>query len=192
MILPIDNTILYNDCMAIETNILDDHSGKITGQELAKMSPGYEVFHCDSSTADLLHHYNLLDYTTPGLEQLKLGIIDLFFSNIDTKQSTYYIQMWLNVFREGESIGWHAHHKQTPHEDAWYGFYIVNGEGSETQEESGSIASTNGLLTLFEIDPLMKHRTSPWYGKSKNRITIGYNIYQRPGDILVPIMKDSK
>ena len=123
--------------------------------------------------------YNLFTFSTTELVQLYNIICEKTDSLLE-KDTSYVIKSWMNIYRKGESIGWHDH---WPAKDkVWHGFYCVNTEevNSSTLYKIPGVAgevdvpSKDGLLVVGKSDN-DKHRSTPWYGKTP-RITLAFDI----------------
>jgi hypothetical protein len=90
----------------------------------------------------------------------------------------------LNVYRKGESIGWHGH--QTPNYNAWHGFVCVDTEpesytsyrwpnNKERDNLILDVPSKDGLIVLGLSNGDI-HRSSEWQIAERNRVTIAFDI----------------
>lgn len=128
--------------------------------------------------------YNVFFYPFDGFHELFFSIRDVFrICNSDACMKTnYYIQCWLNVYKEDDFIDWHSH--WPPESRSWHGFYCVNGANSSTSyclpgkkigQSDVIIESKNDLLVLSRSDG-DKHKSSPWKNDVAPRITIAFDI----------------
>lgn len=130
--------------------------------------------------------YNYFLYPYDGMLGL-LSEIKKFFIEInpDAVSSEWVLQGWLNIYRDGEHIGWHDH---GPY--GWHGYYCVQVEPNSgtlyrippDMEKVITVASEDNLLVLGKCQG-DAHRSTEWR-HSYPRITIGFDII-RPPAILI-------
>jgi hypothetical protein len=137
-------------------------------------------------TTQLFSSYNLFMYPYNGFYELYQEI-KTFFEPYKDKDKNYYIQCWLNFYREGDFINWHGHW----HENAksWHGFFCVDCEPSKTTyripgvKNDIDVISKNNLLVISRSDG-DSHRTWPWPYSDRPRITIAFDIL--PSEYIEP------
>ena len=166
----LDNKQLYKDCLVAEKYIKDNLSVKISPER---------VFAFGNYTSAAHTYYNLFTLTIPSLSKLYKEL-SYHISPLLDYDKTYYIRCWLNVFREKENIDWHSHFP--PEDKAWHGFYCVNVKDSytsyaiPTSKRIINIPSKEGRLVIGKSDG-DQHKSSPWKGFKKPRITIAFDIF---------------
>lgn len=145
-----------------------------------------------SITTNLYNTYNLFLYPYDEFYELFHEIKTLFRECcIDDEQ--YYLQCWVNFYKQGDFIDWHQH--WLPEKNSWHGFFCVDCEPSKTTymvpgvKDPVDIISEDNMLVLSRSNG-DTHRTWPWEDKNRDRITIAFDIVPRhfvqtPG---VPIM----
>lgn len=188
----IDNEKLYDECLAIEEEKLAELDGEKTGAELSGILNDPTInrmvtsdfkpseFQCHSRVANLFPHYNIATYDIENIQTLKEEIIRVFKEKFNPEQGTYYIHLWVNILRYGETIGWHYH--RIIGDKSWHGVYYVHATGSETLygdnfQVEKAINSENGYLAITETTQYMD-AVEAWQHKDKHRVTIGYDIFQ--------------
>jgi predicted RNA binding protein YcfA (HicA-like mRNA interferase family) len=109
----------------------------------------------------------------------------MFHQLNDLPDEQFYIQCWLNFYRKGEFIDWHAH--WDPHYKSWHGFYCVSGKGSHTtyklppdHKKEVVIPTVMNQIVLSKSDGDI-HRSSDWK-EDYPRITIAFDIV--PGKMI--------
>jgi hypothetical protein len=132
-------------------------------------------------TTKVHDQYNLFLHPLEEFHSLYFEIQKLF-RQLNTNQEEYYIQCWLNLYKQGNFIDWHEHYPA--HLNAYHGFYCVDCEPSKTSyrlpnvEDIVDIDSKNNLLVLSKSDGDW-HRTWPWQFADRDRITIAFDIVPR-------------
>lgn len=162
----LNNDELFNECMRVEDFLIRAIQDPAPLQD-------YGCF-----TSANYNKYNLFNFHTKNINKL-FGIFQKYIKPTLDKNEQYMIQCWLNVFREGQFIDWHAHwpaeHKVT------HGYYCVNVGDSITSYKFPStgveydVSNKNGLLVFGESAGDF-HKSSAWTDKSKERITIAFDI----------------
>lgn len=134
-----------------------------------------------SLTTKLYNNYNIFFYSFEGLHEL-YGEIQKMFHDCCIDEEKYYIQAWLNIYKEGQYIDWHNHWIDT--ENSWHGYFCVECEPSKTTyripgvKEEVDIISQNNLLVMSRSAG-DTHRTWPWEHADRDRITIAFDILPR-------------
>lgn len=132
-------------------------------------------------TTKVHEQYNLLMYNFEEFHSLYFQI-QTVLQQLDKSNNQYYIQCWMNIFKQGEFIDWHEHYP--PSHNSWHGFYCVDTEPSKTTyklpttQEHIDIISKNNLLVISKGDGDW-HRTWPWEFSNRDRITIAFDIVPR-------------
>lgn len=122
--------------------------------------------------------YNLLMYGFSEFHSLYFEI-QKTFRQINTNNDQYYIQSWLNMYKQGNFVDWHNHYP--PRCNSWHGFFCVDCEPSKTTYRIPNVAnpidiiSENNLLVISKSDG-DSHRTWPWEFEDRDRITIAFDI----------------
>lgn len=137
----------------------------------------------------LFSNYNLLMYALPGFNELYHEIKSFFHDMLPhTNTDKFYIQCWLNVYKKGDFIDWHAH--WPPEQNSWHGFYCVDcGTHSGTiyrlpvTKQEVFVPSENNLLVLSKSDGDL-HKSTEWFDDLNPRITIAFDIV--PRQFIVP------
>lgn len=120
--------------------------------------------------------YNLFNFHTPELNNLYKALQSTIIPKIP--KDHYMIQCWLNVFRRGQFIDWHAHwpaeHKVI------HGYYCVNVGDSITSYKfpngaGTEVANRDGLLVFGKSEDDL-HRSSEWTDEKVPRVTIAFDI----------------
>ena len=132
-------------------------------------------------TSNVFMSYNLLMYPFDGFHDLFVEINRSFHAmriHQKVEHTKFYIQCWLNVFKENQFLSWHKHWE--PEFDAWHGFYCVQvGESSTAyilkDKTELTVQSQDNLLVLSKSDGDI-HRSSPWVRSDMDRITIAFDI----------------
>lgn len=159
----IDNEHLYLDCLELEQELL-----KQIGEPAE--AGGY-----GNVTSANYRRYNMFHYHYPGLNGMYRALQEKVRPHLPNEQ--WMVQCWLNVFRKGESIKWHAH--WPPECRAWHGFYCVNVTGSYTHYlingQQYDIEGHNGLLVFGKSDN-DTHRSGDWDREDMCRVTIAFDI----------------
>jgi len=124
-------------------------------------------------------NYNLFTFPSHNLMALYREIQRVIHPYLP--HPNYMCQAWLNVYREGQSIGWH-HHWEADFE-SYHGFYCVDVEttSSETAyrlrddpDKIYKVPSRNGRL-VFGKSSNDQHTSSIWRCTTP-RITIAFDI----------------
>lgn len=129
------------------------------------------------------YNYNYLLYPLKGMPNLYNKIKETFYMCLqESKYEEYSIQCWLNVYRKGNFIDWHAHWPEKW--EAWHGFYCVDVEpDSHTMyrlkdkripEDDIKVESKNNLLVLSKSGYDI-HKSSEW-DQDYPRITVAFDI----------------
>lgn len=127
----------------------------------------------------LYSHYNVFHFPLPGFHSLFREIVRCLAAHrCCDRDARYYLQSWLNVFHDGETVGWHRH--WPPEARSFHGFYCVDVEGSSTEylfadrKSAVEIVGLDNTLVLGPADGDV-HRTTSRRGK-RPRITIAFDI----------------
>lgn len=143
--------------------------------------------------AKLYSQYNLMMYPLPGFHSLYNEIRETFHrvrEHQDIPHKPHYLQCWVNVFEQGQYIGWHYH--WLPEFQAWHGFYCVDVEPNSSTtyklDKEVVIESKNNLLVISKSAGDL-HRSSEW-NEIRPRITIAFDII--PADTLCDGFYDKK
>ena len=120
--------------------------------------------------------YNLFNFHTAQINKLFRAIQKHVLAVMPKDE--YMIQCWLNVFRVGQFIDWHAHwpaeHK------VFHGYYCVNVGDSITSykfpnDTGAKVQNKNGLLVYGKSCGDL-HRSSEWDNPEVPRITIAFDV----------------
>lgn len=199
LITDIDNVILYDDCIATEEKIAKDfakaksYKDKSKDHEKSKKTKEMPLnnlvsqdglkpseFTCDSISANMFLHYNIFDdKAKDGFFQLREKAISNFINWFNPASGTYYIEAWITILRDGESMGTHYH--RLIGDKSWHGYYCVNTEHSQpdysTEVYDGQvIENKNGLFAMEETNGKY-HGHSVWNEADKARVTISFDIF---------------
>jgi len=147
----------------------------VTNTVIPNFVPSYSIEAPESTK--FYEHYNLLMYPFPGFYDLYFSIQHLFRSIINTNRQ-YYVQCWVNIFKEQQFIDWHNH--WLPEFKAYHGFYCVNGENTITSYKLKNgkeidIKNKNNQIVISKSDGDF-HRTYPWHDANEDRITIAFDM----------------
>ena len=170
----IDNNILYNTCVDIEKDLSQKYKNENVKDN------NYNKF--GNFTSNIHSKYNAFSYPCPELHKLYCAI------GREVKQvvepGKYYLQCWVNLFRENCAIDWHTHF--IPEVKGYHGFYCVNTENvpSCTTYKIPHILSKDVGIKVDSIDGLLvfgksendEHKTSEWNYKDKPRVTIAFDV----------------
>lgn len=147
-----------------------------------------------SDTTLLYRKYNLLMYPLPGIHNLHFNIASTFhrcFEDSNGQRADgseeYFIQCWLNYYKNGEFIDWHTH--SNVDNGAWHGFVCVDTEpdsftsyrwpnNPNRKDIVIDIPSKDGFIVIGRSNGDY-HRSSKWLNKKKPRITIAFDIIPR-------------
>ena len=158
-------------------------------KEFAKANYSYEDETGKAPITTKLHdQYNLFTYALEGFHPLYFKIQELFWQT-NTARHEYYIQCWLNLYKQGNFVNWHDHYPSNL--NAWHGFYCVDCEPSKTSyrlpniKDTIDINSENDLLVISKSDGDC-HRTWPWQFPDRDRITIAFDIVPREYQADIP------
>jgi hypothetical protein len=182
------NIILHNDYVytkELNLNLTDQRNSAHSMYNYIKVNftpdPKTDYIGKSTLTTNLYQQYNYLMYPFPGLHELYNSIKETFHL-INTKNTNFYIQCWLNFYRKGEFIDWHGHW----HQDfqSWHGFYCVDVEPESYTtyrvfdrvegEDDIIIPSKDNLLVITRSGD-NSHRSSEW-NNDKPRITVAFDI----------------
>lgn len=166
--LNLDVRQLYKDCLKFEQFILDQWDNNRTTVE----------FEDASKTTQLHAHYNLLHFPHPQLHALLYHIRMMFYEIKDPAfRDHYYISMWQNVHRQGQSLDWHSHSDTLNR--SYHGFFTVFAEPSATEYKlpDGTFESVTARNNQLVISPSAgdEHRTTAWT-LEQPRITVAFDI----------------
>lgn len=134
-----------------------------------------------SITTKLYSTYNLFMYPYDEFYNLYQEI-KTFFRECCIDEEQYYIQCWVNFYKQGDFINWHHH--WIPEKRTWHGFFCVDCEPSKTTyripgvSEEVDIVSEDNLLVMSRSNG-DTHRTWPWEQSDRDRITIAFDIVPR-------------
>ena len=161
----IDNQSLVTHCLDIE-------------QYLLRVLPPVTAGWYGNITSAHNKSYNFL--TFPGNEINRLfHVLVKEISPVLEKETCYMIKSWVNIYREGQSVGWHKHWESSKR--VWHGFYCAQVGESSTYykipgvEEVITVPSKEGLLVFGKSDG-DEHRSSEWLDSTRPRITIAFDI----------------
>jgi hypothetical protein len=123
-------------------------------------------------------------YSFPQFYELYEAIKETFNEAVPKEEregNKYYIQCWLNYYREGEFIDWHGHWPSRC--NSWHGFVCVDVEPSVTTYSipgKGEVDVNNrdNTIVISRSDNDM-HRTWPWPYADRIRMTIAFDIVPR-------------
>lgn len=183
MIETVYDNYLFKTKLGLNTDVMRDSSLKMEKLLQKHFYDKEQSYKSDSAeSAKYFASYNILLYCFPEFHNLYEGIRKTFHEIADkiTPENNHYIQCWLNVYREGDQIGWHGHWPSE--KTSWHGFYCVDCEPSKTTYRipNGSsyneidVESVNDNLIIGKSDNDL-HRTWPWE-KDSPRITIAFDI----------------
>jgi hypothetical protein len=162
----IDNQALFNKCLVMEDIII-----KTT-------SPAEKGWYGNLTSAKN-QEYNLFTFPVKELHQLYEAMVKNIPQLLD-KNTSYVLKSWMNVYRKGDKVSWHAH--WPPECKVWHGFYCVNvGENESATnykipriKEIVNVPSVNGLLVVGKSDD-DRHTSTEWQG-DKPRVTLAFDI----------------
>lgn len=131
-----------------------------------------------TATTRVFNQYNMLLFPFPGMYELYEAMYNISLNHIDTSETNWYMQAWMNYYEKDDYIDWHQHFISTP--NSWHGFYCVDCRDSVTSYKfpdgnSAEIPSTDGNLVIG-ISNGDKHRTWPWKYDDGPRITIAFDV----------------
>ena len=167
--LKLDVRKLYKDCIGFEEIILEKWDANRTTVE----------FDDASKTTQLHAHYNLLHFPHDQLHILLFEIRNMFYELVAPahRRDHYYITMWMNVHRKGQSIDWHNHSDTL--NNSYHGFFTVYAEPSATEYKlpDGTIESVTARNNQLVMSPSAgdEHRTTVWL-EGAPRITLAFDI----------------
>lgn len=162
----IDNETLFNKCLVIEDIII-------------QTTPPAEKGWYGNLTSAKNQSYNLFTFPVKELHQLYQEMVKNITPLLE-KDTPYVLKSWMNVYRKGDKVSWHAH---WPSEcKVWHGFYCVNvGENESATnykipgiKEIVNVPSVDGLLVVGKSDD-DRHSSTEWQG-DKPRITLAFDI----------------
>lgn len=187
--LDLDIPALQQECRGVQ-NFVKQRYGDLQG-----------LNYYENKTTNLFGKYNIFLFSSFALHGL-FEEINKLWRTIKPDDEKYYLQSWLNVYDENESIGWHYH--WTEKYGAWHGFFCVDVDISKTTyalqpphyQTSKSVPYTyNGrpileyddeyeLIDVVGQDGLLvmspsagdSHRNIPWKIKDRPRMTIAFDI----------------
>jgi len=162
----IDNEALFNKCLVMEDIII-----KTT-------SPTEKGWYGNLTSAKN-QEYNLFTFPVKELHQLYQEMVKNI-SPLLEKDTPYVLKSWMNVYRKGDKVSWHAH--WPPEQKVWHGFYCVNVGKNESAtnykipgiKEIVNIPSVDGLLVVGKSDD-DRHSSTEWQG-DKPRVTLAFDI----------------
>ena len=161
----IDNTKLVNHCLEVEQQLINIHD---------YVDPG--VYGNLASAHNF--KYGLLTYPTRELNQLYHDIVKTV-SPFLNQETDYVIKSWLNVYRVGEKVDWHAHWAAP--KKVWHGFYCAQvGESCTYYRIPGvddviTVPSKEGRLVFGKSDG-DQHCSSEWSDSTRPRLTLAFDI----------------
>jgi hypothetical protein len=162
----IDNEALFDKCLVVEDIII-------------QTTPPAEKGWYGNLTSAKNQSYNLFTFPVKELHQLYEAMVKNISPLLD-KDTSYVLKSWMNVYRKGDKVSWHAH--WPPECKVWHGFYCVNvGENESATnykipgiKEIVNVPSVNGLLVVGKSDD-DRHTSTEWQG-DKPRITLAFDI----------------
>lgn len=187
---------VYHDYIITKKLNLDLGKMMISCQKLYDLvdknfnNPLYNGAYADASnkislTTKLYNNYNIFFYSFEGFHEL-YEQIQMMFRECCIDEERYYIQAWLNVYKQGQFIDWHHHWH--PEDRSWHGYFCVECEPSKTTyripgvQEEFDVVSQNNLLVMSRSNG-DTHRTWPWEYADRDRITIAFDIVPRNENI---------
>ena len=160
----IDNKLLYHRCVEIET-ILNN-----------KFPVADSGWHGNAASANN-KNYNLFSFVDSELIKLYQFMIKTISPLLEDE--CYVLKSWMNVYRVGQQVGWHAH---WPAElKVWHGFYCVNvGESATHYQIPGFknivvVPSKEGRLVVGKSKN-DQHKSTLWNNPDMFRITLAFDI----------------
>lgn len=170
MLPDINNNELLKCCIDTEAYLID--------AVLVNVSPSIYDSITTSVTTASFQQYNLFTLPRRPFQDLYHKMVEVIKPCLPSEP--HMIQCWLNVFRGGESIGWHSH--WSPSYRVVHGFYCVNVTPSFTEykyetepDKIYKIESKEGLLVFGKSNDDL-HRSSPWVHTEVPRVTIAFDI----------------
>lgn len=162
----IDNFALFKKLLVAENIIVNS-------------TPKTEVDWYGNLTSAKHHFYNIYTFPIKELYQLYFQLREKITPLLDPN-TDYVLKGWLNVFRKGEKVNWHAHWPAVT--KVWHGFYCVNvGENKSATlyripgvEETVTVPSKNGLLVVGKSED-DRHTSTAWT-EDTPRITLAFDI----------------
>ena len=162
----IDNETLFNKCLVMEDIII-------------QTTPTAEKGWYGNLTSAKNQSYNLFTFPVKELHQLYEAMVKNISPLLD-KDTSYVLKSWMNVYRKGDKVSWHAH--WPPECKVWHGFYCVNVGKNESAtnykipgiKEIINVPSVDGLLVVGKSDD-DRHSSTEWQG-DKPRITLAFDI----------------
>lgn len=178
---------IYTKIIDLDLKILKENSDIMYNFIRKQFCRDHKHFSGQSTLSTSLYNsYNLLLYPLEGFYELYTEIQTVFHdilihNKMNDNNTKYYIQCWLNYYKKGEFINWHAH--WDPECKSWHGFYCVDVEDSYTSymipnnNEVINIKSENNKIVISKSDG-DKHKSSIWQYDIP-RITIAFDIIPR-------------
>jgi hypothetical protein len=162
----IDNQTLFDKCLVMEDIII-------------QTTPPAKKGWYGNLTSAKNQSYNLFTFPVKELHQLYQEMVKNITPLLDSNTS-YVLKSWMNVYRKGDKVSWHAH--WPPEQKVWHGFYCVNVGKNESAtnykipgiKEIVNIPSVDGLLVVGKSDD-DRHSSTEWQG-DKPRITLAFDI----------------
>ena len=177
----LDLNLLKSSCLELEKFITVQFDKRISEY------PGKST-----ETTKLFAQYNLCLYPYPMIHELYWTIHTMFHTCITNHyggriDDKFIMQCWLNVYKKGEYIDWHAH-TGGPILKAWHGFFCVDVEPNSStfykwdnditrKDLEIEVNSKNNLIVMGVCNG-DKHKSSIWKNDTP-RITIAFDIIPR-------------
>jgi hypothetical protein len=164
----IDLRELSEQCLEIEELVASTLSDKPQNYKIDEDTP------FGTRVADF---YNVFCYPSVELNSLYCAIRDTFYSaDIDVSKK-YYIQGWVNVYRDKQKLDWHRHYGS---KHSYHGFFCVKSSAGNTQYKFDDgqrikVDSKDGLLVFAKSNDNFHKTSKPL--KDEPRITIAFDIH---------------
>jgi len=129
-------------------------------------------------TSKIFSEYNLLSFVQKELHDVYKSI-KYAFNELPKEEEDFYIQCWLNVYKNNSGLDWHSHWGKEY--KSWHGYVCVDSEPSITtyvlpyDEKKVDIKNKDNTLVISRSDG-DKHKTNIWDNPNRNRITIAFDI----------------
>ena len=128
-----------------------------------------DFHHNTQYRTDNFHEYNIFtEVTTDEMYDLYSALKAVIRTQIPA--SRLWMQAWVNVHKQGESLDWHHHNF------AWHGYISIDPKNTTTEFHHWSIDNEIGNIYFGPGGASHTHRVKVNEAYDDYRITIGYDV----------------
>jgi hypothetical protein len=130
-------------------------------------------------TTQIFNKYNFLTAPIPSVHKLYKQIQQAFRQVSNTVEEPFFIQCWLNVYKENMGLDWHQHWE--PEWQSWHGYVCIDAEPSATVyklphiHEEVPVTNVNSSIVIGKSNGDI-HKTCIWQDSQHPRITVAFDI----------------